>query len=93
MRAQQVLLVVDRLNGQALEGAVVFARSGDGTEFQQRTNAGGSVLMEPKFLVDVRCYMPGYRDEKQSFNASPDESEYYRELILKENVSNSLVMI
>ncbi len=72
MRAQQVLLVVDRLNGQALEGAVVFARSGDGTEFQQRTNAGGSVLMEPKFLVDVRCYMPGYRDEKQSFNASPD---------------------
>ena len=28
-----------------------------------------------------------------TFNASPDESEYYRELILKENVSNSLVMI
>ena len=28
-----------------------------------------------------------------NFNASPDESEYYRELVLKENVSNSLVMI
>ena len=28
-----------------------------------------------------------------TFNASPDESEYYRNLILKENVSNSLVMI
>lgn len=28
-----------------------------------------------------------------TFNASPDESEYYRELILKENVANSLVMI
>ena len=28
-----------------------------------------------------------------TFNASPDESEYYRALVLKENVSNSLVMI
>lgn len=28
-----------------------------------------------------------------TFNASPDESEYYRNLILRENVSNSLVMI
>jgi len=28
-----------------------------------------------------------------TFNASPDESEYYREMIFKENVSNSLVMI
>jgi len=28
-----------------------------------------------------------------TFNASPDESEYYRSLILRENVSNSLVMI
>lgn len=28
-----------------------------------------------------------------TFNASPDESEYYREMILRENVSNSLVMI
>ena len=28
-----------------------------------------------------------------TFNASPDESEYYRALMMKENVSNSLVMI
>ena len=28
-----------------------------------------------------------------TFNASPDESEYYKNLILRENVSNSLVMI
>ena len=28
-----------------------------------------------------------------TFNASPDESEYYRNLILREGVSNSLVMI
>jgi len=28
-----------------------------------------------------------------TFNASPDESEYYRALVLKENVTNSLVMI
>ena len=28
-----------------------------------------------------------------TFNASPDESEYYSSLILRENVSNSLVMI
>lgn len=28
-----------------------------------------------------------------TFNASPDESEYYRSLIMRENVSNSLVMI
>jgi len=28
-----------------------------------------------------------------TFNASPDESEYYRALVLKENVQNSLVMI
>lgn len=27
------------------------------------------------------------------FNASPDESEYYRSILLRENVSNSLVMI
>jgi len=28
-----------------------------------------------------------------NFNASPDESEYYKGMILRENVSNSLVMI
>ena len=28
-----------------------------------------------------------------TFNASPDESEFYRAMILRENVSNSLVMI
>ena len=28
-----------------------------------------------------------------TFNASPDESEYYRQLLMRENVSNSLVMI
>ncbi len=28
-----------------------------------------------------------------TFNASPDESEYYRMMILRENVGNSLVMI
>ena len=28
-----------------------------------------------------------------TFNASPDESEYYRSLLMRENVSNSLVMI
>ena len=28
-----------------------------------------------------------------TFNASPDESEFYRSLILRENVNNSLVMI
>ena len=28
-----------------------------------------------------------------TFNASPDESEYYKALIQRENVSNSLVMI
>jgi len=29
----------------------------------------------------------------QTFNASPDESQYYINLIMRENVSNSLVMI
>ena len=29
----------------------------------------------------------------QTFNASPDESQYYVSLIMRENVSNSLVMI
>jgi len=29
----------------------------------------------------------------QTFNASPDETEYYRHLLFRENVSNSLVMI
>jgi protein transport protein SEC23 len=28
-----------------------------------------------------------------TFNASPDESDYYRQLLMRENVSNSLVMI
>jgi len=28
-----------------------------------------------------------------TFNASPDESEYYRSVFLRENVSNSLVML
>ena len=28
-----------------------------------------------------------------TFNASPDESEYYKSLMQRENVSNSLVMI
>ena len=28
-----------------------------------------------------------------TFNASPDESEYYRGLLMRENVANSLVMI
>jgi len=28
-----------------------------------------------------------------TFNASPDESEYYRSLLLRENVANSLVMV
>ena len=28
-----------------------------------------------------------------TFNASPDESEHYRSLLMRENVANSLVMI
>merc|ERR1712032_514389 len=59
-----------------------------------RKDDTGSFLLSPEFqLFPQFMYHLRRSNFLQTFNASPDETAYYRTLILRENTTNSLVMI